>query len=202
MNKVEIANLSLAALGQEPISSFDEANDRARKIKLFFEISRKDTLRAFDWGFAAAEEKGALLFLGTGENGENKKYSAAWPYVYCFPQNCLKVKKMFLEDEEPCEFKQVYLPDLKQKGLAAKVKGLTVAYTADIDDCSVFDDMFVSAFSLKLAAQLAVPLTGDKQTAQMFYSLAEREIAKAQTNSRQENKKVLPRISPSVLGRG
>lgn len=204
MNKVDIVNLALAHLGQSPISDFDASNDSARKAKLLFDIARRKTMRAHPWNFATAQEKGILISLGSDENGEEKEFSPNMPFAYAYP-NCLKVIKVFYPHCEHLyreEYKVFYLPEQKRKIIAAKDKDLWIEYIADITDCAIFDDMFVYAFSLCLAADLAAALGLDTKKAQLIYQKYLNEISDAQLENSREKLYRFAKISPSLLSRG
>ena len=50
--RVDIANLALSWLGEQPISSLDDESDRALQMKINYEKARDATLEAHDWTFA------------------------------------------------------------------------------------------------------------------------------------------------------
>ncbi|MBR4592301.1 MAG: hypothetical protein IKO35_03750, partial [Elusimicrobiaceae bacterium] len=61
ISKISICNLALAQLGQSPISSFEQDNEKARRLKLFYAPVRDEVLRTHNWGFAGVREPLALL---------------------------------------------------------------------------------------------------------------------------------------------
>ena len=56
ISKITICNLALAQLGQAPISSLTQEDEKARRLNLFYEPVRDEVLRSHNWGFATAEE--------------------------------------------------------------------------------------------------------------------------------------------------
>ena len=45
ISKIDICNMALAHLGQEPISSIKQDNERARRCDLFYETVKREVLR-------------------------------------------------------------------------------------------------------------------------------------------------------------
>ena len=154
ISKIDICNMALAHLGQEPISSMKQDNDRARRCDLFYEPVKREVLRTHNWAFAASVSTLALL-------QQNK--ASDWPYMYAYPQDCLFLRRVFGagNHHQACEFKELYQNDIHAKVIYCGIDQARAEYTRDVTDEGGFDPAFVKAFSLALAADLAVTLTGD-----------------------------------------
>ncbi len=59
--RVDIANLALTLLGEEPITSLEDDLKRAKVLKLHYAPARDATLEAFEWSFARKRFKPAKL---------------------------------------------------------------------------------------------------------------------------------------------
>lgn len=169
ISKVDICNMALAQLGQEAISSLGQDDERARRCALFYEPVKREVLRTHNWAFADSMVSLALL----ASDGEGE-----WPYMYAYPQDCLFLRHVFggapLKGR-PVAFKEVYQNDIHARVILCAAPGAHAEYTRDIKDESLFDPAFVKAFSLALAADLAVTLSGDAALAQRVlqkYTLA------------------------------
>ena len=90
ISKITICNLALAQLGQAPISSLEQDDERARRLNLFYEPVRDEVLRTHNWGFAGAEEP--LIFI------ENDSADTA-RFLYKYPTEA--VLKKFASEPFP-----------------------------------------------------------------------------------------------------
>lgn len=175
ISKVDICNMALAQLGQEPISSMGQDDERARRCNLFYEPVKREVLRTHNWAFADSLVSLAPL-AGDGE-GE-------WPYMYAYPQDCLFLRRIFAKGPraKSAAFKEVYQNDIHARVILCGVPKAQAEYTRDVKDEALFDPAFIKAFSLALAADLAVTLSGDAALAQRVlqkYSLALDEARRA-----------------------
>lgn len=151
-SKINICNLSLAYLGQAPIESLDQADERAKRIQLFYEPVRDEVLRAHNWGFAATQKTLELARVDE-QTGD---------CLYHYPADALFVRCVFVPGlNRPLPFAERF--DLQTHGrvLAVKEAGCAAAYTRRVADETQFDPLFVKAFSLALAQDMALTLTGD-----------------------------------------
>ena len=138
---VALCNRALSKIGDEPVlSSLNDDTKAARYCKALYADTRDFVLRSYPWRFAL--KRYALAPL-------KDKPLYGYEYRFGLPADCLRVWRT--EDEEPYQ-----------------VEGQNVLYNAPIlrfvgiarvEDTAFFDPMFVEALALKLAAELAVPLT-------------------------------------------
>lgn len=165
VSKVSICNLALAQLGQSPISSLEQSDEKARRLKLFYNPVRDEVLRTHNWAFATVQEPLVLLDFPlspstetTGVIGKNSRF------LYRYPCRSLFIRRIF-DPSVPnrnVSFREVFRPDLQARGVACGLPGAWVEYTARVTDESLFDAAFVKCFSLALAADVALALTGDQ----------------------------------------
>lgn len=159
ISKIDICNMALAHLGQEPISSLKQDNESSRRCDLFYEPVKREVLRTHNWAFAASIAKLALLPQNT---------SSEWSYMYAYPQDCLFLRRVFGADNNlpNTAFKELYRQDIHARVILCGVAKAQAEYTRDVKDEGLFDPAFVKVFSLALAADLAIALTGDAALAQ------------------------------------
>ncbi len=158
ISKITICNLALAQLGQAPITSLDQDDEKARRLKLFYEPVRDEVLRTHNWAFAGAEEP--LITLESPEETGGK-------FLYKYPAEALFVRRVFAPNlrSAPLPFREYFRTDLHCRVLETSIPGAYAAYTRRILDENLFDPAFVKSFSLALACDLAVALTGDSNLA-------------------------------------
>lgn len=177
ISKTSIINLALANLGQKLVSSPSENTQTARTANLMYDFVRRNLLRAHDWAFAM---RWAELAASTVESP-----SVNLPYVFALPSNSLFIKKIAYEGiplhyHFPYNF---FNDEQGNKLVACPYGGARVCYVADVENTAVFDPSFVACFALLLAAELAVPITGDSQLAQLMLAKYQSKLDEArQTN--------------------
>ena len=150
-SKTSICNLALAYLGQAPITSIEQDNERARWLQLFYDPVRDEVLRTHNWAFAAADEP--LLLVKTGAGGE---------FVYKYPADALFVRRVYSAAAHTAfQFAERFDKDTHQRVLVSPAPRARAVYTRQITDETQFDPAFVKCFALALACDGALALTGD-----------------------------------------
>ena len=154
ISKTAICNLALAQLGQEPIVSLEQEDEKARRLKLFYEPVRDEVLRTHNWAFAAAQMPLALVDQLPDLHG--------WR-AYKYPSAALFIRGVFSARAPHIRlpFEERFREDLQARVLYVAAEDVYADYTRRITDENCFDPAFVKCFSLALAADLAVALTGD-----------------------------------------
>ncbi len=180
ISKITICNLALAQLGQAPISSLDQDDEKARRLNLFYEPVRDEVLRTHNWAFAAAEESLGLI-------EEPQKNSGR--YVYKYPAEALFIRRVFNREgaKEPVKFREIFRTDLHCRVLETTVPQAYAEYTRRILDENLFDSAFVKSFSLALACDLAVALTGDSTLAAQILQKYTLSLDEARRSNMTEN---------------
>ena len=168
ISKISICNLALAQLGQEPIVSLEQEDEKARRLKLFYEPVRDEVLRTHNWAFAAAQMPLTLLEQVPDFNGLR---------AYKYPSQALFIRGVFSARNPKIRlpFEERFREDLQARVLYVAADEVYADYTRRIEDENLFDPAFVKCFSLALATDLAVALTGDTALAAQIlqkYTLA------------------------------
>ncbi len=153
MDIVEICNLALSRIGMVTINGIDEASEAARLCNQFYDVTRKVVLRRSAWPFATRRIQLARIDV------QPKDYL----YAYRYPNNCVCLRKLYTENYRRLPDFNHYkvLSDTAGRILYTDIENAWMEYTADIKDCTLFDDEFVQALSWKLAAEIAFKLTGN-----------------------------------------
>lgn len=171
--------MALSLIGQSPISGLKEDNERARRIDLFYEPVRKEILRQHDWSFAKRIAKLTPTQIAEEEN------PAEFYKAYAYPTGALYITNVFYKYAvNRVPFKEIYSVKQAKKCIVCAREDVSVEYTQDITDTELFTPDFAQTFSLALAANLAMPLTGDSNLAQIFLQ----KYAWALDAARQTNK--------------
>ncbi len=185
ISKIDICNLSLAHLGQDGISSLNQDVDRARRIHLFYEPVKAEVLRTHNWAFALVREPLVLL---------EDPSAPAYPYLYQYPADGLFVRKVFAGESgrKPFEFKEVYRRRINQRAIQTPAPQAVAEYTRDVQDATQFDPAFVKAFSLALAADLALTLTGDEALSRLLLTRYAQSLEEARRSNMSEEFQIPP----------
>ena len=195
ISKTSIINLALANLGQKLISSPTEETQTARTANLMYDFVRRNLLRAHDWVFAMRDEE---LSASTLESP-----IVELPYMYVLPADNLYVRKIFYKGmpfNHPYRWK--LLNDAHgNKLIACQFQNAKITYVADVQDVSLFEPNFVMCFALLLAAELAIPLAGDGQIAQLLFSKYQSKLDEARQTNKIEQFEVPVEISAFLEAR-
>lgn len=179
---VAICNLALAHIGVAEINSLTEATNQARQCNLLFVPARDAVLREFPWNFATKMTRLAQAPVSVPD----------WDYVYQYPSDCLRAIRIYEASATTTEFRVVLLDG--GKAIVTNVANAYLEYTARVTDPALFDAQFIDAFSWKLAAELAAPLTGDPRLGQYAYQMYQQALRSAWASTANEQK-VTPKQS-------
>lgn len=175
ISKIDICNLALAQLGQSPISSLEQENEKARRLKLFYAPVRDEVLRTHNWAFAGVEEPLVLLEEQPDLQGN---------FIYKYPSQALFIRSVLDTGHNRLAFQEAFRPELHSRVLLVRSLQALAQYTYRIVDENLFDAAFIKSFSLALACDLAVALTADTQLAAQLlqkYTLSLEEARRSNT---------------------
>jgi len=189
-SEVGVCNLGVNHINAYPFESFEDRQKEARQCKLIYESLRDEVLAAFDWSFA---RKRATLSL----NGDSVD---DWDYVYQWPIDCLEPRKIstatgygtstvyndstgLYDTVGEVEFEIGANSSLNERAIMTDQEGAVLIYTAKVTDANMFSPTFVTAFSYRIAAALAVSVKGDQRLKETMYNLYLRHIGSAQAGN-------------------
>lgn len=138
---VALCNRALAKIGDELIiASLDDGTKAARYCKALYADTRDFVLRSYPWRFALKRYVLAPL---------SEKPLFGFERQFAMPSDCLRVWRT--DEDAPFQTEGGLIlydgPVLRFVGISR------------VEDPALFDPMFVEALALKIAAELAVPLT-------------------------------------------
>lgn len=188
-----VANSALYDINVEPITSFNDPSKEARVVKAKFQLVVDEVLGTNNWNCNRAIE---LLNYAEVIN------LFGWQYAYTIPNDCLYVRAVAplsdiskLTPETIRRFTEYSMNQItsslymkKEQEIFANDPYLLLVYSKSIKDCSLLPPYVVKAISKCLAAEIAYPITQDRQIRAdqlSFYDAALR-AAKA-ANAREEN---------------
>ncbi len=139
---VNICNLALNQLSEQEIGGLTESSKPARLCNRYFEQSRDELCRAYDWNFASSRVVLAQLAETPLMN---------WDFTYALPADFL-----MLRDKENYGLYRIEDGKLLSN---LDTTEFNIRYTRRIDDYNDCDALFIECWYLYLAYKIAFPLT-------------------------------------------
>lgn len=193
---VQICNVGLSRVkGTNLIQSLTDNSREAKLCNVHFAIARDSCLAEIDWPFARRQ---------TAMNALTETWSG-YTYVYKQPVDCITAREIYnpaisssIIDPRVCPTVEVSNAQTQRipfdKGLSStgnfaviltNIANAELIYTAQITNEAQFPPVFADALGWRLAAELAIPLTGDvaKQQQLMKTYAAILGIAKARASN-------------------
>ena len=168
---VDVANMALSRLGARSIATLNDNSVEARACNRLFNVARDMMLAAADWRFATARSP-----LAQSGNAETV-IPFPWTYEYLRPAYCIKPRFLTVaqsaeafynagnDDRVPYE-EAISVVGGQQVGVIwTTVSPAMLCYTYQVANVSLWEPGFVSAFSMQLASEICMPITGNGQLA-------------------------------------
>jgi|TARA_R100001530_G_scaffold134315_1_gene108959 hypothetical protein len=167
---VEISSNALRLLGDDPIVSFGDDTERARLVNAIYEEMRDEVARAAIWNCCKARQILASL---------TETPAFGWAYYHQLPSNSLRVVDVRSGDIRIDH-------EVEGRKLMTDTSSVNLIYIKRVTDPNEFDALFVSAYTARIAAELALPITGSNTVANAMWQLYERKVREARTIDSQE----------------
>lgn len=156
MTDIQICNLALARLGDSRITALTDATAQAQYCSLFYAQTVEELQADFDWSFCRK------LSNLTATTAPASGYSSA----FTLPSDFIRAVRLGGIDASE-NFGQW---EIVGTTIHTNLSSPVLDYIAHITTTTSFPAIFVEALSMKLAAVLAMPLTGSKD---LFGQIAE-----------------------------
>ena len=176
---VQLCNMALARVNQGSIASLTESSRAAELCSAFLDILKDQILREFAWPFARRRVALALT----------ANTSSTWAYCYAYPSDCLTALRLVIPGLQKPRNDQAPPYEIggngAQKVIWTDLPEAELEYTARVTDLDQTDPLFVNALGWLLAAEVATPLTGKHDVADLCrrgYMLAVSQAAAAGLN--------------------
>jgi hypothetical protein len=179
--QLTIINLALYRLGDEPIQSVSDTSKRATVMMAIYDDIRDIVLSDYPWNFATLRTFLTVSPTVTPVFG--------YKYAYPLPSNCLRFWGICgWQEHGDVDPRHKYA--LEGGYVMTNIQtsqGLPVKYTQQVTSESQFEEVFVSVFALRMAAEGSIPLT--KSAALKKEIMAEYlvELSKAKAKDSQES---------------
>ncbi len=160
---VTIANLALSHCGaQQFITSLDDTTQEAALCNLHYEPCRDAVLGVLHWPFAKRYVALALV-----EEGVAQDWSSEWAYVYRYPTDCTRVRRVLTGSRrDPNAVPFELGSDATGRLIYCDSEDALIAYTHRVTDVTIYPDQFCEAVAWKMASRMALPLSARADLAQ------------------------------------
>lgn len=159
--RIDVCNKALSMLGEKPITSIDEDSNNAQQLKIHYQTARDACLEAHEWSFAIQRFVPSPLSIAP-------VYGAT--YQFPVPPEILRVLTVENPNTYGGSFNSITLQQHQQVDWVYE-RGMIlcdeeVIYCRGIrrvEEEGRFSQLFVETMSAKLAALIAINLTGSAE---------------------------------------
>lgn len=174
---VTIANLAASSLGEDDqLSSPDDDTHLSRSVRAVWDVERRAAIRDHSWNFAMRRQALPAAVLSD--------YSPdPYGFAYRVPADNLRLIEVLGHGKR----------DYQREGdfiLSNAAAPLRIRYLVDVVEPALWDDLFVKAFAMRVAWQIADRITGDTNRVQ----LAERKYQKALSDAKRVDARENPQV--------
>lgn len=186
-SQVSICNRALGLLGAATISSLTDTSAEAKRCNAAWATVLDACLVKHDWGFAEAK---AIVAADSTDP------IVGYSYRYLMPVSpwCLRVRQVL--DEYGGKYKYRVVGRYVECDCESPAY---MIYTARITDYNQLSPLFVEGMILALAAEMAIPLTADRDMRDMYRRDAAQAMAIAAASDANESDEDPPTTTSSWL---
>jgi len=168
----QMASNALQQLGAAPISDIAENTGRAKRVNAIYEDVRDAVIRDAKWNFAL--ERVQLAALADAP-------TFTWTNQHQLPENpyCLRVVQVYSGDERIDHV-------VEGRRVLSNYSTINLLYLKRVTDSAQFDALFTEAYEARLAAELAMSITGSRGVSQDFWKTYDTKIMNARLVDSQE----------------
>lgn len=184
-SEVSICNLALGWLGQDPITSFEDQVDTAELCKINYPSARDAVIESRSWRFAIKRAISETeLRTGDQDNEDFPQWGDG--FVHDVPPGMLSVFRCY-KDVSGSELLDA---EWQREGdyLISKESTLYVWGVRQVTEVTKFSELFVQALASRLAADLAIPLTKNRQLQVDMWSIYNDKLTEAAPRDGQQGR--------------
>jgi len=181
---IEICNIALSRIGNNrTINSLQEQSKEAGRCDLHFDSALEEVLSDFDWNFATKR----VALADTGNAPPN------WQFAYRYPTDCLRITSIIVPGvrNPPERMRIEYQVGSDSEGTGRLIytdhPDAWLQYVGKVTDPNMFDALFRSALSWKLASEIGMPLASAPNLVQNALTMYSQIIRSAGSHSMNES---------------
>ena len=198
-----IYNMALGHISVAPVSDINDGSNAANTLNGFWDAAVRETLRAAPWDFNT-------VYISLAQSA-TYQIITNWTYAYQYPTNCVRIWKILAPisgtsivgvfpgiypntsvnswngwNMQRAKFQVRYDPVNNGRVILTNVAQAIGEYSVPITDVTQFDDVFIAALALRLAAYVCTPLVNDDQKTAVLLKLAQASISDAMRMNAEE----------------
>ncbi len=178
ISAVSICSNALLLLGDKPIDSFDQNNDRTRLVANLYDMKRDAVLRAHPWNCAT---KRVVL------SPDTEAPAFGWKYQFQLPDDYLRILSVGIEEEAPDD----YAIEGRKLLMNSNVCYLRYIFRNDVE--ATWDALLVNAMTEVMKAACAYAITKSTSKEEMVERIVRDVLKTARAVDGQE-------VTPETLG--
>lgn len=159
--KIDIANGALIKLRAQTLVTFEDGTPQSDIVKQIYERVIQSCLRSNKWHFAMKKQQLTKL---------NETPINEWQYSFLLPVDFIKIYSVYTSNESP-SLNTICFEIFSNNKLYSNISALWADYIFRIDE-SYWPVDFVEFATSALAAELAMPITGDTGLMQLYWNQA------------------------------
>lgn len=184
-SEVDISNLALGWLGEDPITSLDDPSRAAQLCKTNFVPLRDSVLEEGEWAFALTQAGPLAPLADPPKFGVGKLFELPEDVVRvlrCDDAQNASISAVVASDRWPSNYSLKWRRE--GRTIRAETTALYIEYIAKIENTEEFSPGFTMALAARLAAELAMPIT---KSASMFSNMWKLYAAKVKEGLNLDN---------------
>ena len=166
---VELANVALGMIGEDPINSFQDDLDTARAVSLRFPTVRDAVLRDHFWNFAKARRQLASL---------SQAPDFGYDHQFQLPADFIRMIRVQPSDDHYSHEPRYVIEGTK---LLADSNPIRIVYVRRESDTTKWDSLATEALAARLASELAISVTQSSQLQEQLFNVAMEKLAQARS---------------------
>lgn len=187
-NDTDLANYALALIGEAQITAITDTSSKEARVCLkFADQSRRETLRMARWNCATSRANLTEILPVP---------VAGYAHQYQLPTDWLRL--MEINGEAVKESEEYF--EIEGRALLIDAETVWIRYVKDIG-IGACDPLLKSAIGTRLAAKIAIPLSGRIEQADAMESLFKRRLEEAQSIDSKESAGAENPIWEKIFGR-
>lgn len=167
-SKVTVANIGLNMIGENPITSFGDNTPTARAVNLRYDSVRRIVLRSHPWNSAASREQLAKL---------TNDPPFGWDHQYQLPNDWLR--NIRINDTHTDLLHDRYV--IEGEKFLTDMDTVQLIYVRDEEDPNKWDPMLQESIAARLATELAMSISQDRELRNDLWQLYLQKIGEARS---------------------
>lgn len=198
MNKVEVFNLALSAMGtRNRVSSPTEASTEARECALWYDVVRKQVLCAAPFQEATANARLAVQAERVGADWVSSDPDPGWRFSYSTPDDMLRPRHLATFDTFIMSASAT-----NEKRITTNAESAILIYTRDQENIDMWSPALITAIAYGLASAVCMKLGGKMDRVQLVAQQANNLLLQARTYSGNTDDYQLESLPPWLSARG